>query len=118
MKQIALTFLLLCCCLWTNAQDTLKISQKEAEAVFLQHNFLLIAEKLNIERQKAALIQAKLWPNPQFSISEVNLWATDRQTGGEPVSPPFWYRVGRNEQLAFQLKQFSQAAGQRRKLGA
>lgn len=118
MKQIALTILLLCCCLWTNAQDTLKISQKEAEAVFLQHNFLLIAEKLNIERQKAELIQAKLWPNPQFSISEVNLWATDRQTGGETVSPPFWNNVGRNQQLAFELNQLIQTAGKRRKLVA
>lgn len=118
MKQIALTFLLLCCCLWANAQDTLKISRKEAEAVFLQHNFLLIAEKLNIERQKAELIQAKLWPNPQFSISEVNLWATDRQTGGETVSPPFWNNVGKNQQLAFELNQLIQTAGKRRKLVA
>lgn len=113
-------FLLSCICVvfafQLNAQNTLKISREEAEAVFLQNNLLLISEKLNIEQQKAEVIQAKLWPNPSFSVSEVNLWATDRQTGAQEVSPPFRGDFGRNRQIAFELEQLVQTAGKRKKL--
>lgn len=98
------------------AQETLKISREEAETIFLQNNLLLISEKLNIESQKAEVIQARLWPNPEFSISEINLWATDRQTGGNIVSPPFWNNFGKNQQIAFELSQLIETAGKRKKL--
>lgn len=118
MKRI----LLFCVCIAFNlqlyAQEILKISREEAEALFLQNNLLLISEKLNIESQKAEVIQARLWPNPSFSISEINLWSTNRQTGGEVVSPPFWNNFGRNQQIAFELEQLVQTAGKRKKLVA
>lgn len=95
-----------------HAQDTLKISRTEAETIFLQNNLLLISEKLNIESQKAEVIQARLWPNPEFSISEVNLWKT---TGVEP-SPPFFGNFGRDQQIAFEINQLIQTAGKRKKL--
>ncbi len=112
MKRI----LLFCVCitfgLQLQAQETLKISREEAETMFLQNNLLLISEKLNIESQKAEVIQARLWPNPEFSVSEVNLWKT---TGVEP-SPPFWGNFGRDKQVAFELNQLVQTAGKRKKL--
>ncbi len=100
------------------AQEILKISRKDAEAMFLQNNLFLISEKLNIEQQKAEVIQARLWPNPEFSVSEVNLWATNRQTRGNIVSPPFWNNFGKNQQIAFELNQLIQTAGKRKKLVA
>ena len=112
MKQI----ILFCVCLTfgfqLQAQETLKISRKEAETMFLQNNLLLISEKLNIESQKAEVIQAKLWPNPEFSISEINLW---RAREVEP-SPPLIGNFGRNQQIAFELNQLVQTAGKRKKL--
>jgi outer membrane protein, heavy metal efflux system len=50
------------------AQDTLKISREQCEAVFLKENLLLIAEKLNISQAEAMVLQAKLWPNPSLTI--------------------------------------------------
>lgn len=108
--------LLFCVCitfgLQLQAQETLKISREDAETMFLQNNLLLISEKLNIESQKAEVIQARLWPNPEFSISEINLW---KNSTVEP-SPPFLGNFGRNQQIAFELEQLVQTAGKRKKL--
>lgn len=94
------------------AQEILKLSRAEAETMFLQNNLLLISEKLNIESQQAKVIQARLWHNPEFSMSEINLW---KNSTVEP-SPPFFGNVGRNQQIAFELSQLVQTAGKRKKL--
>ncbi|MBB6682472.1 TolC family protein [Aequorivita sp. 609] len=112
MKRIILFCVSIALGLQLQAQETLKISREEAETMFLQNNLLLISEKLNIESQKAEVIQAKLWPNPEFSISEINLW---RAREVEP-SPPFFGNFGRNQQIAFELNQLVQTAGKRKKL--
>lgn len=98
------------------AQDTIRLSKVDAEAIFLENNLSLIAQQLQIERSKAQVIQSRTWPNPVFSVGEINAWATDRQTGGALVSPPFWNNVGRNQQIAFELEQLIQTAGKRKKL--
>jgi cobalt-zinc-cadmium efflux system outer membrane protein len=116
MKCITLLCAALVFGLQLQAQETLKISREEAESIFLRNNLQLISEKLNIESQQAEVIQAKLWPNPEFSISEINLWATNRQTGGQEVSPPLVGNFGRNQQVAFELNQLVQTAGKRKKL--
>lgn len=114
MKRI----ILLCLCthlgLQLHAQDTLKLTQKEAEALFLQNNLLLISEKLNIDSEQAAVIQANTWHNPEFSISEVNLW---KNSTVDP-SPAFFGHFGRNRQIAFEFNQLVQTAGKRAKLVA
>ena len=112
MKRIILFCVSIALGLQLQAQETLKISREEAEMMFLQNNLLLISEKLNIESQQAEVIQARLWPNPEFSISEINLWKT---TGVEP-SPPFFGNFGRDQQIAFELNQLVQTAGKRKKL--
>lgn len=112
MKHI----ILFCICMTfgfqLQAQDTLKISREEAETMFLQNNLQLISEKLNIETQKAEVIQAKLWPNPQFSINEISLW---KNKTVDP-SPPFFGNFGKNQQIAFEINQLIQTAGKRKKL--
>ncbi|MFD2034582.1 TolC family protein [Belliella marina] len=110
---ITILFLL---CFSARAQDTLRLSREEAESVFLKENLLIVAERLSIPQAEAMVMQAKLWPNPTFSISEVNLWATERQTGGQEVSPPFWGNFGRNQQIGFDIEQLIQTAGKRKKL--
>lgn len=112
MKRIILFCVSIALGLQLQAQETLKISREEAETMFLQNNLLLISEELNIESQKAEVIQARLWPNPEFSISEINLW---RAREVEP-SPPFFGNFGRNQQIAFELNQLVQTAGKRKKL--
>src|SRR5690554_5052982 len=94
------------------AQEKIELTRTEAETIFLQNNLTLLAEKLNIEAQRAEVIQARLWPNPEFSLSEVNLWKT---TGVEP-SPPLIGNFGRDQQIAFEINQLIQTAGKRKKL--
>lgn len=112
MRQTLLLCVVLTFSFGLKAQETLKLSRTEAETMFLQNNLLLISEKLNIESQQAEVIQAKLWPNPEFSISEINLW---KNSTVEP-SPPFFGNVGKNQQIAFELNQLVQTAGKRKKL--
>lgn len=112
MKQAVLVVFFLLFSFKLKAQDTIKLTRIEAENIFLQNNLLLISEKLNIESQKAEVLQAKLWPNPEFSIGEINLW---KNSTVQP-SPPFFGNFGRDQQVAFEINQLVQMAGKRKKL--
>jgi outer membrane protein, heavy metal efflux system len=48
--------------------DSLHIGLDSAEALFIRGNYLLLAQKYNIQAQKALEIQAKLYPNPNLSV--------------------------------------------------
>ncbi|HEX3386726.1 MAG TPA: TolC family protein [Mucilaginibacter sp.] len=49
--------------------DTLKLTLKQAEEQFLKNNLQLIAQRYNIDNANAAVITAKLFPNPDFSFA-------------------------------------------------
>lgn len=51
------------------AQDTTFITIKDAEKKFLDKNLQLLAEKYNIDIARAIVIQARLYTNPNFSVS-------------------------------------------------
>lgn len=55
--------------------DTVRIDLATAEKLFLEKNYLLIAQKYNIEAQRALVLQAKLFNNPSFSF-ETNIYNT------------------------------------------
>ncbi len=57
-------------------QDTLKLTIGEAENIFLNKNLDLIAQKYSIDSAKATVITAKLYDNPEFSISNAFYNAT------------------------------------------
>lgn len=116
MKRILLTLLFIVS-LKTMAQnaimsDTIVLSRKQAESLFLEKNISLIAEKLNIDIADAQVIQAKLWPNPNLDVGEINLWnnATAQQL------PPLWGNFGTTSQVNAELTQLVQTAGKRKKL--
>lgn len=98
-----------------SAQDTLRINQKEAESLFLTQNLDLIAQKLSIRQAEAAIIQARLWPNPEFSLDEVNLWATRNQLSSGETIPPLFGNFGRNREFTAELSQLIETGGKRRK---
>jgi cobalt-zinc-cadmium efflux system outer membrane protein len=55
---------------YANAQDdTLKVTVKQAEDLFLKNNLQLIAQHYNIDIASAQVITARLFTNPDFSIS-------------------------------------------------
>ncbi|MBN8718901.1 MAG: TolC family protein [Sediminibacterium magnilacihabitans] len=49
--------------------DSTAISLDSAEQIFLRNNLLLLAQRYNIDAQKALIIQAKLWPNPNLAYA-------------------------------------------------
>jgi len=50
------------------AQDTLRITLPQAEKRFLEHNLYLLAEKYNISKAQAEVMQAKLYNNPNLKL--------------------------------------------------
>jgi cobalt-zinc-cadmium efflux system outer membrane protein len=50
-------------------KDSILLTIDSAEHAFLQNNFLLLAQKYNIDAQRALVIQAKLYPNPNININ-------------------------------------------------
>lgn len=54
-------------------QDTLKLTLEQAQERFVQKNFLLIAQKFNVNIAEAGVEQAKLWYNPNLFV-ETNLY--------------------------------------------
>jgi cobalt-zinc-cadmium efflux system outer membrane protein len=50
-------------------KDTLRVNLQQSEKMFLDSNFQLLAQKYNIDAQRALIIQARLWPNPNLSLS-------------------------------------------------
>lgn len=49
--------------------DTLQVTIDSAESHFISKNFQLLAQRYNIDATKALEIQAKLYPNPNLSVS-------------------------------------------------
>ncbi|ASW74986.1 transporter [Chryseobacterium piperi] len=91
--------------------DTLHINRKEAESIFLTNNLDIIAQKLEISQAEARVVQAKFWPNPKLSISEVNLW----RTSGIEEQPTLIGNWGKSTQISAEIEQVIQTAGKRRK---
>ena len=51
-------------------KDTLKLTLAQAEELFIKKNLQLLNQKYNIDEAQASVIQARIWDNPNFSISQ------------------------------------------------
>lgn len=91
--------------------DTLRYTSQQAESIFLQNNLPLLAEKLNITQADAKILQAKAWPNPSFSLSEIQLYNNSTTDESPPLFGNFWS----NRTFAAQLEQLVHTAGKRKK---
>ena len=95
----------------------LRLTSAQVEDLFLRQNLQLIAEKYNISMADARIVQAKLWDNPNVSISDVNLWSASSQRGGESeIIPPLLGSFGKNREFSIELSQMIQTANKRGKL--
>ncbi|MFV0232409.1 TolC family protein [Empedobacter falsenii] len=108
MKKIYYTAIPIVLAIQTQAQN---ITLDNLEAAFLQKNYALIANKFNVERIDAEIIQEKLWQNPTLSISEVNLW----KTYNVEEQPYLFGKYGKNQQISVELEQLIETAGKRKK---
>lgn len=91
-------------------KDSLNISLDSAETIFLRQNLLVLAQKYNIDAQKALVIQAKLLPNPNFSFSRGPLIPLHDDQSNYPSSNFF-----KNAETAASISQLILLAGKRNK---
>ena len=50
-----------------NPQDTLTVNLQQAEKIFIDSNFILLAQHFNVDAQKALIEQVKVWQNPTLN---------------------------------------------------
>src|SRR5271167_1518222 len=86
-------------------QDTLRLQLPEAEKMFLDSNLQLLAQRYNIDANQALVIQARLWPNPNFSVGHTLYSAQLHQ----------FFPTGPNDETTLQLDQVILLAGKRNK---
>lgn len=86
-------------------EDTLHITLQDAEDQFIQKNFLLLASKYQVSTADAAIIQAKLYPNPNFAI-EQGVYNQDTKK---------WFDLSSTGETALSLQQLIILAGKRNK---
>ncbi len=91
-------------------KDTVRISLKDAENVFLKKNLTLLAEKYNIDAAKAQIIQNRVWDNPTFSINQ-NAVNTEYQTNGGK----HYFDMTNTGETSAQIQQLFLIAGKRNK---
>ena len=85
--------------------DTLNIKLDSIEHVFLRKNLLLLAQRYNIDVQKALVDQAKLFPNPTLNMSN---------TIYQPETKEF-FPFGNTGEISFGLSQVILLAGKHNK---
>jgi cobalt-zinc-cadmium efflux system outer membrane protein len=100
--NLAVFFLLM---LQGYAQDTLTLSLKQTDSLFLKNNLLLLAAKYKVDGNKALVQQAKVWDNPSLT-TEWNLY--------NPQKDQF-LDVGPTGQKIFGIDQVISIAGKRNK---
>ncbi len=77
IKKTFFFFSLVAACFTAKAQqnneppkiDSLSLTLDSAENMFLHNNFQLLSQKYNIDAQKALVIQARLYPNPNINFA-------------------------------------------------
>ncbi|RAJ05417.1 cobalt-zinc-cadmium efflux system outer membrane protein [Chitinophaga skermanii] len=91
--------------------DTVRLTPNAAEKIFLDNNLPLLAEKLNIKQGEAKILQAKAWPNPTFTLDELQVYKNATTEDIPPVVGNFW----RDRNFAFQFEQLILTARKRQK---
>jgi len=76
--------------------DTLYLTVAEAESIFIQKNLLIYAQKLRIDAERALLLQARLWPNPSFSVEQIDLFAPYNSEYRPLSEVPRFYQLAAN----------------------
>jgi cobalt-zinc-cadmium efflux system outer membrane protein len=105
-RIFACCLLLLASCVSVQAQDTLRITLQNAERQFLGKNLQLLAEKYNVSIAKAQIIQARLYNNPNLTLSG-NIYNPARKQFFDVSNQTGQYEVG--------IQQLISLAGKRNK---
>ena len=87
-------------------KDVKSISISEADSIFLSKNLLLLAEKYNVGAAKAQIVQAKLFNNITFNVSQ-NVYDPERK---------LWFDASTKGETAASFQRLFLLAGKRNKL--
>lgn len=104
-------FILIIAFLAVNILYSQTYSLLDLEAKFIESNSALIASRFNVDRADAEIVQERVWQNPTFSISEVNLW---KNSSAEEL-PYMFGKYGKYQQVSMELEQLIETAGKRSK---
>src|SRR5882724_3718233 len=85
--------------------DTMDLRLPDAEKMFLDSNLQLLAQRYNVDANRALVIQARLWPNPNFSAGHALYSGALKQ----------FFPLGVNDETTFGLSQLILLAGKRNK---
>ncbi|GAB3993965.1 TolC family protein [Spirosoma daeguense] len=88
-----------------NQQDSLRLTLKQADSLFLKNNLLLIAERFRLEASQAQELQASLYDNPTLNL-EVSAYNAEARRVLD---------VGRQGQKIVGIEQLLYTAGKRNK---
>lgn len=86
-----------------HAADTLRVNLRQADSLFLASNYRLLTAALNVDAQRAQIVQARLYPNP---VVTADLNALDPENERA-------FHVGRTGQMALQVEQLILLGGKR-----
>ena len=91
-------------------KDSVKVSLKDAENIFLKKNLTLLSEKYNIDAARAQIIQSRVWDNPNISINQ-NVVNTEYQSNGGK----HYFDMTNTGETSAQIQQLFLIAGKRNK---
>lgn len=86
------------------AQDTLRITIRQADSLLLARNLSLVVSRYEVDKAEARKIQQKLFTNPELSTE----WSAYNPQGNKVLD------VGTNGQKIIQLQKVFRIAGQRK----
>ena len=87
------------------SQDSVSLRLVDAEKIFLEKNFLLLAAKYDVQAADAAIIQQRLYPNPFLAIDQ----------GAFNPKSGTWFDASKTGQTEVSLQQVILLAGKRSK---
>lgn len=86
-------------------------SLQDLESHFLKNNLQLIANKFDVNKADALIVQEKLWTNPSLTVDNINLWANKSFETMTNIIGNF----GSRQQINMDLEQLIETAGKRKK---
>lgn len=86
------------------APQTLNLTIKQAEELFFKNNFMLLAQQYNINKADAAVIQSKVYPNPEITTDVIAYEAQNN----------VYFPQGKGNNLAVGLEQVILLGGKRK----
>src|SRR5262245_42756604 len=104
VRYIFVLWSLFLCSSAFSAPDTLRVTLRQADSLFVTHNYYLLAASMNIEASRAQILQAKLFINPIFT-ADLNAYDPQNEKA---------FHVGPTGQKSFQVDQLILLGGKRK----